>query len=62
MQQGKPEPKGPNHKRILLLGLTFCVIAVVGWNAIGIAQCMSRGGDVQFSGYSPTCFLDYSNR
>ncbi len=62
MSTQESEAKKPNHVRNSTVIFAIGILAFLGWNAFGAAQCMSRGGDIQFSGVGIGCLLDYSNR
>ncbi len=62
MNEHDDRMKKPNHVRNLAVIFTVGFVIFLGWNALGAFQCMSRDGDIQLSGGSLRCFLDYSNR
>ena len=53
-------PKGPNHKRNILVILAIAVLGYLGLSGFGAAQCLALGGDVGMSGLAVTCFQDFS--
>lgn len=58
MKQEPDETKRSNHLQSLLFMLVIGGTLVAGWNALGAANCMWRGGAVQISGFNMGCSLD----
>ncbi len=62
MSASAKKAKKTNHARNIAVILSIGLFVMFGWNAVGAAQCMSRGGDIQMNGFGFSCHLDYRNR